>query len=213
MTHSLRLKLIIIFSSMPVIAFSADMSDLIKVTPDIKQNCVEYYSYQSALYCSTKPLSKESIDPDIINHETQNIVFDDRPWQAVWGKTTDNQTIIEYVPKGDDINNWSELVTSDFFSGLQNKLSSAKEFADIQIENLKKMGFNPIVNVIENTKDSYLFEFRIESPAEQAQDEIQKITVGKDGVYVLHYAIKKKDMGKKNRDLWITNLSKSTIKE
>lgn len=212
--QNLFFKLIIIFFSMPVIVFSAvDSSDLIKVTPNIKQNCVEYYSYHGSLYCSTKRLNTESIDPEIKNHETQIIVFDDRPWQAVWGKRTDDQTIIEYIPKGDNIDNWNELVTSDFFSGLQTKLSTAKEFADIQMANLKKMGFDPIITVIKDTKSTYLFEFRIESPTEQAQDEIQKITVGNDGVYVLHYAIKKSDMDKKNRELWVSNLSKSTIKK
>ncbi|HAT9828673.1 TPA: hypothetical protein JBD88_10200, partial [Legionella pneumophila subsp. pneumophila] len=57
-----------------------------------------------------------------------------------------------------------------------------------------------------------IFEFKIQEPANLQQDEILKITKGKDGVYVLHYAIKKSDMTKENRDKWVKNLKSSFIK-
>ena len=197
--------------TLPLILGAVDVSNLRKVTSDNNPSCVEYYDYQGSIYCSTKALSTEHIDPKIINNETQTIVFDGRPWQAVWGQKEDTHTTIEYVPMGDNINNWHELITSQFFPGLQNKISP-EQFAAIQIKNLQDSGFNPIINVIENNQSTYIFEFRILSPANQIQDEIQKITATQNGIYILHYAIKTGDMGEKNRNLWINNFSKSTIK-
>ena len=55
--------------------------DLVKVTKDTEQSCVEYYNYQGAMYCSTKALSPPTDVAEIRNEERQTIVFDDRPWQ------------------------------------------------------------------------------------------------------------------------------------
>lgn len=203
--------ILFIFTLAPLIMGAADITNLTKVTSANNPHCVEYYNYQGSLYCSTKHLNGKPIDPTIKDTETQTIVFDDRPWQAAWGQNKDSLTTIEYVPMGENIDQWNELVTSQFFAGLQNKISP-QEFAAIEIKNLHDSGFKPIINTIANTQDNYIFEFRIKSPTNQIQDEIQKITRGQNGIYVLHYVIKVSDMGKKNRDLWISNLSKSTIK-
>lgn len=185
--------------------------DLVKVNSDNKQSCVEYYTYQGESYCSTKAQAPQAIDPEIYSYETQKIVFDQRPWQAVWGKKENNGITVEYVPLGDDINNWHELVTSQTFFGLQDK-ATPKEIADSMIKNIENAGFKPKVTFIKETPDTVLFEFSIDSPASQIQNEIQKITKGKDAIYVLHYVIKKKDMGSAARTLWIKNLTDSTIK-
>jgi hypothetical protein len=212
MIKNMGSKILIFVLSAPLIAHAAiDTSNLIKADSQMKQPCVEYYRYQGAMYCSTKPLSKNPVDPNLKNYETQTIVFDDRPWQPVWGQKKDSIVTVEYIPMGDDINNWNELVTSQFFPGLQNKLSP-EQFAALSIKGMKESGFDPVIKVIQNSKDTYIFEFQIKSPPAQQQDEIQKISVGLDGLYVLHYVIKKTDMDNKNRDVWISNLSKSGMK-
>jgi hypothetical protein len=186
-------------------------SDLIKVTHENEQSCVEYYNYQGEMYCSTKALAPQAVDPAIKSYETQHIVFDHRPWEAAWGKKTDDIQIVEYVPMGENINHWHELVTSQFFQGIQDKVTP-KEFADGFINRLKNLGFNPTITFISETPTTVIFEFQIGSPQSQIQDELQKITKGKDGIYVLHYVIKKQDMGPEARKLWVRNLSGSTIK-
>lgn len=110
---------------------------------------------------------------------------------------------------GDDINYWHELVTSQFFPNLE---ISPKEFADKFIEKIKSLGLNPIITFHRNTPDQVIFEFRIEAPSNQAQDELQMISKGKDGLYILHYVIKEPSMSKKQRETWLKNLSQSSIK-
>jgi hypothetical protein len=186
-------------------------ADLIKVTNDANAKCVEYYDYKGAMYCSTKALSSQVVDPNIREYETQKIVFDERPWQATWGKKTSDSTTVEYVPMGDDINNWNELVTSQAFSGMPQD-ATPKEFAQTIINNIEKSGFKPIVNFISDEPNQVIFEFRIESPENQMQDELQIIKKVNNSFYVLHYVIKKSDMGKANREKWLKNLSNSSIK-
>ncbi len=192
-------------------SFAIDESDLVKITGKMNEKCVEYYTYKGDAYCSTKAFDAQPVDPHILNDETQHIVFDHRPWKAAWGKKSGDQIMIEYVPMGDDINHWHELVTSQFFPGLENDITP-KQFSEIFLQELKKSGFNPIVTYYENTPQQVIFEFRIDQPTNQIQDELQKITKGENGLYVLHYAIKQLDMGKERRDKWIQNFKASTIK-
>ncbi len=184
-------------------------SDLIKATPSA--TCVEYYQYKGELYCSTKALQPSAIDPHIKEYEKQKIMFDDRPWLASWGTQSPTITTVEYVPMGDDINNWKELITSQFIPDIQNSISPA-DFANKFIENLKASGYSPIINFIKTTPDQVIFEFRIDSPKTQLQDELQIITKGSNGFYILHYVIKEADMGKVNRDKWLGLLQKSGVK-
>jgi hypothetical protein len=200
-----------LFYSISTQAATIDPTKLIKVTSDNNAKCVEYYSRQNELFCSTTALQSQSIDPKLLQHEKLNIMFDDRYWQAAWGKNEPNITTIEYVPNGESINNWNELITSQFFPGLQEKVTP-KQFAERILENLKSSGYNPIVTFHEDTSNQVIFEFRIDKPANQIQDELQMVTKDKNGLYVLHYVIKKSDMGKTDREKWVKNLKNSTIK-
>lgn len=184
---------------------------LVKITGKANVACVEYYSYQGESYCSTKALGSEKVDPAVKTYETQIIQFDDRPWQAAWGKNTEQDVTVEYVPMGDNINDWHELVTSQYFPGIQDKVTP-KKLAEMIIDGMKKAGYDPIVTFHQESADEVLFEFRIEKPESQQQDELQIIRRGKTGMYVIHYAIKVADMPEKTRALWIKNLTSSTIK-
>ncbi len=124
-----------------------------------------------------------------------------------WGNKTSIGTTIEYIPAGDDINHWHELVTSQFFPGLQKK-TSLKQFANTLVENLKALGYQPIVEYLEDTEDRVILEIRIEQPQNQVQDELEMLIKDNNGIYLLHYAIKIGDMGEKNRQKWLKNLKK-----
>jgi len=68
------------------------------------------------------------------------------------------------------------------------------------------------MNLFSNSRlRNLIFEFKVEKPLNLQQDEIQKVVKGKDGMYVIHYAIKKSDMGEINRKKWIDNIKKSTL--
>lgn len=183
----------------------------VKVNKENNPKCYEFFNYKDGLYCNTVNQAQvPTVDPALKNYEKQKIIFDNREWLAAWGIQTNTITTIEYISPPDNIDQWKELITSQFVPYLQNKLT-LEEYSQSIIENLKKTGLNPKITIIETTPDYVLLEFQIASPSNLIQDELQKISKGSDGFYILHYVIRKEDMGKENRDKWLNNLKASTL--
>jgi hypothetical protein len=192
-------------------AWAIDLpASLVKVNASNNAKCVEYMTYKGSLYCSTKAINNHSVPNEIIHFETQDIAFDDRVWTIAWGSKTDQITTMEYVPQGQDIKNWQELITSQFIPGLPEV--TAKRMAQNFINQLKQSGFKPEISLIDDQPDQFIFEFRLQAPSNMQQDELQKITKTPAGIYILHYVIKKPDMGEAQRQAWIDRLKKSSIK-
>ena len=191
---------------------SIDPSKLIKVTSQTNPACIEYYNFKNEMYCSTTALQARPVDPDIKNYEHQNIVFDERLWFAAWGQHTETMDTVEYIPAGDDINKWNELVTSQFMPDPGNTFTP-KQFVDVIVQGIKNTGFTSDIHYLKETPTQITFEFQILSPANQIQDELQTVKRDTKGLYILHYVIKQADMGIKNRVKWIANFEKSNIKE
>lgn len=84
-----------------------------------------------------------------------------------------------------------------------------QQFANTMVKNIKSLGYQPIVNYLEDTQDRLILEIRIEKPQNQAQDELEMFLKDDQGIYLLHYVIKKSDMGKENRAKWLQNLKSS----
>ncbi|STX29368.1 Uncharacterised protein [Legionella beliardensis] len=202
--------IIIVFSSLTHAAI--DPSKLLKVNKENNPSCVEYYNYQGDLYCSTTKLQANSplSAQEITNYEKQHLVFDNRFWQAAWGKQTDAITTIEYVPAGDDIDQWQELITSQFIPSATQQLSP-RQYLDLIIANFRQSGLDPKVTIHEQTPKQIIFEFQINTPKNLQQDEIQKVTQTDNGLYLLHYVTKKPDMGTENRQKWLNNIKASRV--
>lgn len=182
-------------------------ANVVKVTKENNPNCVEYYTYKGQMYCSLMTVDNKSMDPQLLSYEKQKIQFDGRAWKAVWGEHKEAITTIEYLPLGQDINHWKELVTSQFFPGLAEV--SAKEFANRFLADLKKTGVLYKSHFIETKPELVIFEFQVQEPKNLQQDELQKIVKTPEGIYVLHYAIKKTNMTSANRKKWIIYLKQS----
>lgn len=185
-----------------------DTSSLIKVEKGKNTQCAEYYNYKGELYCSTTAQRLKDTPQDYASLEKQTLVFDERPWYAAWGQKTDAITTIEYIPKGEKIDQWQELVTSQFIPGLQDKISP-KVFSENVIKYLKDSGLDPKINMISEEPNRVMFEFQVLEPENLKQHELQLITKGTDGIYVLHYVIKKAPMDKALREKWIKILNES----
>lgn len=181
---------------------------LIKVDKNSNTKCAEYYNYKGELYCSTTANRLKQTPNDYSGYEQQTIVFDDRPWQAGWGQKTDAITTIEYIPKGDKIGDWKELVTSQYIPNLQKNVTP-KKFSEEVIQYLKDSGLDPTINIISETPNRVLFEFQVLEPENLKQHELQLITKGSNGMYVLHYVIKEAPMDPQLRTKWIDLLNKS----
>lgn len=182
---------------------------LVKFTKENAGKCVVFVIYKGELYCSSVP-SNASVDPLLIQSEKQLIFFDDRAWKPSWGKNTEDTFTLEYVPYGQDVNQWVELITSQYMPKLKGR--TAKELGEDFIKKLTGLGVEYDYQVYQSSPEQFIFEFRIKKPDNLQQDEIQKITVRQDGVYVLHYAVKTPSMTKEARKKWLNLIMKSSIK-
>ena len=94
---------------------------------------------------------------------------------------------------------------------MQDKITP-KQYVDEFILDLQKSGFKPKMTILLEVQDEIIFEFSIDTPKNFQQDEIQKVVKGVDGFYILHYVIKKANMGEETRKKWFDILKNSTIK-
>jgi hypothetical protein len=185
-------------------------ANLIKITEESNPKCVEFVTYQGEMYCSLVAIDKNPVDPNVLSYEKQKVQFDNRPWKAAWSEHTNSITYIEYIPLGDDINNWSELITTQFVPGL--KQVTLKEYYKEFFSGIDKAGVTYTTNTLVDQPNLLMFEFQVQKPENLQQDEIQKMVKTDEGIYILHYAFKKEDMGKSNREKWIEYLKNSSLK-
>ena len=174
------------------------------------QKCVEFYTINNQFYCANEAtVSKPSLQAALAN-ESNKFSFDGREWKLDWWNQNTKQPMLEYVLKSETVDTWTEMVTSQFFPGLQSKLSPS-QFMNITIEELTKRGFQPKVKIISQTPRSVLFEWQIENQPVENQYELQKIIAEPHGLHLIHYA-SRPTVTQDRRTTWEKILSQATPK-
>jgi hypothetical protein len=118
--------------------------------------------------------------------------------------------MIEFIRKGDDINNWKELFTyQNFAKGKQtpeeflNKLKAARE---------KECPGATVWNVIEQNESSILYEWRAKPCLGwPEQHEVARIILGNHNLFVLHYVAKVPELAPDTRTKWIKTFHDATV--
>ena len=164
----------LVFLVVSPLAYAAiNESDLMEVSSKTEGKCIEYYTKNGVLYCSAKALDPSPVQRDIVNNEKQTIIFDQRPWKFAWGKKTDSMVTIEYVPLGENINDWKELVTSQYMTQVPPNISP-RSLAELIVNDLKKKGFDPVITFHKVTPDLVILNFALRNLITfMVQDEIQ----------------------------------------
>lgn len=149
--------------------------------------------------------------------------LDGRDWKKGWSKKTDTMYMIEYVVDDQTVHDWHELVTYQFFPDAQLKVN-AEQLKKIFLDDMRERIPSLEVNDISSDPNDEIFEWTMrEVPNHTAQDaeeernawvpqhEIDRILVGKNGIYFLHYAIKDPDISDKKREQWIDILKQAEL--
>lgn len=141
-----------------------------------------------------------------------SMVFSDQKWQLGFHDENDDLAMAEYVTRGETVENWTELVTFQEFKLAFPPQVTPIAFADKQIEGLKAKGYEIIYTNIESSAKEAIIEFQVKSPVAQQQDEIQRLIRMPNNTFViLHYVIKKYDMGNTERAKWVQVLKMINI--
>lgn len=125
-----------------------------------------------------------------------------------------NLQIGEYIPKNTSLKDWKQLLTFQKFKFAINKELTPILFAEKERDELKSQKIRVNHTIISANEQEAIVEFRILEPTTEQQDEIQRIILSLDRkLTILHYVVKKADMGDSERKSWITALSNFDIKQ
>lgn len=144
--------------------------------------------------------------------------FDPKAWTLAYQGADQNQRILEFVPPGQKIDNWTELFTI-LTLRKPDSPPDIDALAAASHKNLsKRCADNVVWNVIErqlptNTElAAILFEWSVKNcPPESDQHEVAKIVYGKFTIFRIAYVAKTQALAPGKREQWIKELSASRI--
>lgn len=129
--------------------------------------------------------------------------FDERSWEQGSKLKSKKDTIIEFVLKGETIQDWTELVTVNILYGFQREVS-AKEYM-LKTRNMLTKKFPEIKwFTIYGDHHNSVYEWEIKNhPIRDDQHEITRVFPGEKALYIFNYSTKKLPLSKKMRQKWI----------
>lgn len=140
-----------------------------------------------------------------------NFALDDKQWDLGWSNKSEDVYILEFVPKGQTVENWKELITFEFYPGLQKKINCS-QFANGFLQRLTTD--EPKVRVMSylDKPDNAIFEWVLNGSAKNAdQDELDRCIFGKQGLHMVHYVKKTKSLSLAERTKWRKFLDSATL--
>jgi hypothetical protein len=147
------------------------------------------------------------------NAKTDQLSFEmDTGWKIAHSLETKKMKMIEYVPKGDDIENWNELFTYQNFG--KNYFNHHPEKMLDAIKALREKECPGVTQwtVIAQDQNSILYEWQA-GPClgNPEQHEIARIIYGKYNCFFLHYAAKVHELSPETRAKWLKLLQAATV--
>lgn len=136
--------------------------------------------------------------------------IDGRPWKEGFAAKEAEQGIIEYVVSDENVNNWNELVTTQYFF---NAPDSAEQFYNRFIKLLQE-GVDSSklkTRIISKDANSVLAEWTLQGTDNNDQHEWIRIIKQGDSLVLLHYVTKNLNEIEKRRPAWEQILNQTTI--
>lgn len=119
-------------------------------------------------------------------------------WKTGYANNQENEAVVEFIPAGETIKNWSQIYTIQFMKGIQVPLET---YAGYMMGVISQQCQEVSSKEIEQNKTSVLFEwdaYNCKTPsiwtdykgANGSQHEIARILVGNDGLHRIAYTQK-----------------------
>lgn len=142
--------------------------------------------------------------------ETINVPINAKGWKMDYSKTAEGRGWIkEYVRPPETVNDWTKLITLQFFDSVY---TPPKTFMDHLEAMLESQCPNVYWHTISNDKQRILYEWEIHNcPGHHDQHEISLLLIGDYGLYRAAYTQKGSPMDPSTRKQWIKWLSGSKI--
>lgn len=152
--------------------------------------------------------------PVLSAQETVEAAFDSRTWKL--GSQDYNQekkaTMKMFVPEDETIESWQELITLQFFEGLQQRLT-IDQFLQKMQGGLKAACPSLKWNTVSQEQDDAVYMWNIKGCQSQPdQTEITRVVAGREGMHIWHYAAKDPDLALEKQREWIDRLNQFRLK-
>lgn len=166
----------------------------------------------------TKPI----LEKEEITTSAQNIKIPIQPqelsdrWELAFvDGTKDGSFVIEWVPKGEKIESWNELLQVQYIpiaAGAKG-IINAEMFANHFLSALKNLSPSMSTSIIFKTQDSVLLEWRLPQKVgnEIPQHEIVRLISTKSGLYRIAYTKKVPQLSSDDKFKWKDSLTKARL--
>ena len=131
-------------------------------------------------------------------------------WKVAYAKDVPGKgNIVERIPSGESLNNWSKMVTIQFMEGEQRTPSVFMDGLKGQMtQRCPKVEWA----VVESSNTSILYEWTIKNcPGQQDQHEVSRLLRGNDGLHRIAYVEKVSQLSKETRERWTANLKSAYL--
>lgn len=122
-----------------------------------------------------------------------------------------NNTIKEIIPQNETIENWTKLLTIQYYNG---RKDNPEAFMAALESSMKKRCKETSWKVIEKNDKSILYEWSIANCSpNKDQHEIASLIKGNNGLHRAAYTEKVKNMNTETHDAWVKKLSSTYLEK
>ncbi len=147
-----------------------------------------------------------------MNGEKIECNADGRKWILGFEHHDADRGILEYVLPKETVDNWTEIVSINYFKGMKGPdlLTRFVGFAQTGLkQSCQKIQWNELAK----NEDSISYAWSAgECAKSPSQSEVARVIRSAQGLYVLHYASKKVPMPQEKRTAWYSLFNKAVIK-
>jgi hypothetical protein len=137
--------------------------------------------------------------------EYPQIHFDNRIWTEGHRANRTGGFIVEFVHQGETVENWTELVTWEFFQTL--KTDTLEGTMDRMKLYFSEKHPNITWNVISKSDTDLIYEWKLQNdPTNEDQHEIARMMRGENGIHLIRYTIKTPNIPSQKREEWLNLL-------
>ncbi|MFC7395259.1 hypothetical protein [Scopulibacillus cellulosilyticus] len=137
--------------------------------------------------------------------------FDNNNWKLGYKTNANGVEMYEFIPKDESIEDWKQVVTIQFFpiENLKNPSidNYINQFLQKVNQTVRQQNGKVKTNIIDKKENDVMYEFIVtDDPSLEDQHEIGRVFLTNEGMWHIHYAIKKAPMGEEQRNQWINLL-------
>ena len=149
-------------------------------------------------------------------YDRHDLVLNKNSWHVGFTHSDVGGTLVEYVPRTQTIDDWSELISTRIYSGLQKHSTVALLFNHLTETALESCKHSHLQTLIEGPAN-IIYEWHNEACTDTSlgkpQFEIARIFESEYGLHRISYACKEHAVFDSTKDDWMIRLLNVTVRE